>query len=232
MPKWYEIKAAVDDTAEIMIYEEIGVWGVEAKQFIDDLSEVTASKIDLRLNTPGGSVFDGNAIYNALKRHPASITTYIDGLAASMGSIIALAGERVVMADNAMYMIHNPRTVAWGDANEFRKTAGTLDKLKSSMVRIYSEKTGLSEDEVTGLMDSETWYTASEAKESGFADEIEEGLKAAASFKPDKFKSYKNTPQTLLEEKPEPEPEPDYSKQVVSLQKARMKLSILEREPA
>lgn len=233
MPKWYEIKAAVNDTAEVMIYDEIGGWGIQAKQFINDLSEVTAKNIDLRLNTPGGSVFDGNAIYNALKRHPANITSYIDGLAASMGSIIALAGQQVVMADNAMYMIHNPWTVAYGDAGEFRKTADTLDKLKSSMVRIYSEKTGLSEDDVTSLMNDETWYTAEEAKESGFADEIEEGLQAAANFKPDKFKSYKNTPESLLKaENPEPEPEPDFAEQLVSLQKARMTLTILDREPA
>lgn len=243
MPKWYEIKASVaDDTAEIYIYDEIGLWGVEAKQFIDDLNQITASKIDLRLNTPGGSVFDGNAMYNALKRHSATITTYIDGLAASMGSIIALSGETVHMADNAMYMIHNPWTIAWGDANDLRNSANLLDKLKVSMVRIYSEKTGLSEDDVIKLMDEETWFTADEARESGFVDDIQEGLKAAACFDREKFKAFKNTPTSLIkspeqettDEEPEPpkEPEPDYASQQMQLKKAQMLMQILDREPA
>lgn len=245
MPKWYEIKASVAEyTDEIYIYDEIGIWGIDAKQFIDDLNQITASNIDLHLNTPGGSVFDGNAMYNALKRHSATITTYIDGLAASMGSIIALAGEKVHMADNAMYMIHNPWTVAFGDASEIRKTADTLDKLKSSMVRIYAEKTGLAEDEVIRLMDEETWYTADEARESGFVDDVQEGLKVAACFERTKFKAFKNTPQSVIKdpdpepakppEPPEPpeEPEPDYAEQQMTLKKARMMMQILDREPA
>lgn len=242
MPKWYEIKASVaEDTDEIYIYDEIGGWGIQAKEFIDDLNQITAKKIDLRLNTPGGSVFDGNAMYNALKRHSATITTYIDGLAASMGSIIALAGDKVHMADNAIYMIHNPWTLAFGESADFRKTADTLDKLKSSMVRIYSEKTGMSEDEVIRLMDEETWYTADEARESGFVDDIQEGLKVAACFDSTKFKAFKNTPQSLIkspdpepkpEGKTEEEPEPDFTSQQVTLQKAQMILKILDRETA
>ena len=237
MPKWYEIKAAVaDDTDEIYIYDEIGLWGIDAKQFIDDLNQITASKIDLRLNTPGGSVFDGNAMFNALKRHPANITTYIDGIAASMGSIIALAGETVHMADNAMYMIHNPWTLAWGDANELRNSANLLDKLRISMVRVYSEKTKLSEDEIIKLMDDETWYTADEAKNAGFVDELQEGLKAAACFDQDKFKAFKHPPVSLIKAKdPEPiddEPKPDFALQQMQLKKAKMIMQILDCKPA
>ena len=243
MPKWYEIKASVaDDTDEIYIYDEIGLWGIEAKQFIDDLNRITAGKIDLRLNTPGGSVFDGNAMYNALKRHSATITTYIDGLAASMGSIIALAGDKVHMADNAMYMIHNPWTIAWGEASDLRKSADTLDKLKVSMVRIYADKTGLSDDEVIRLMDEETWFTADEARDSGFVDDVQDGLKVAACFEREKFKAFKNTPNSVIKapdpepekEQPDPpkEPEPDYTSQQMKLKKAQMLMQILDREPA
>ncbi|MFS1524744.1 head maturation protease, ClpP-related [Microbulbifer sp. 2304DJ12-6] len=199
MPKWFEIKAQTETVpAEVFIYDYIGYYGVEAKAFIDELNALDTDEIHLRLNTPGGSVFEGNAIYNALKRHKATITTYIDGLAASMGSIIALAGERVIMADNAMYMIHNPWTSAYGDAHELRKTADTLDKLRSAMLNDYHQKTGIAEDALIAMLDEETWLTASECVEQGFADETVEGLQAAASFTPDKFKGCRKVPTQLI----------------------------------
>lgn len=211
MRKWYEIKAAADNSsAEVYIYDYIGYYGVEAKAFIDELNDLDVSSIDLRINTPGGSVFEGNAIYNALKRHKAKITTYIDGLAASMGSIIALAGERVVIAENAMYMIHNPWTSAYGDARELRKTADTLDKLRESMLNIYQDKTGLDEATLTAMLDEETWLTASECVQKGFADETVEGVKAAASFEKDKFKGCKHVPEQLIASvEPVPQPAPE-----------------------
>ncbi|WP_051686928.1 head maturation protease, ClpP-related [Microbulbifer sp. HZ11] len=201
MRKWYEIKAAADNSsAEVYIYDYIGYYGVEAKAFIDELNDLDVTSIDLRINTPGGSVFEGNAIYNALKRHKAKITTYIDGIAASMGSIIALAGEKVVIAENAMYMIHNPWTSAYGDARDLRKTAETLDKLRESMLNIYHAKTGIEEDALVAMLDEETWLTASECVEQGFADETVEGVSAAASFEKDKFKGCKRVPEQLVSE--------------------------------
>ncbi|MEW5248908.1 head maturation protease, ClpP-related [Microbulbifer discodermiae] len=201
MPKWFEIKAAAGSSrAEVYIYDYIGYYGVEAKAFIDELNALEVDEIDLRLNTPGGSVFEGNAIYNALKRHRASITTYIDGLAASMGSIIALAGEKVVIADNAMYMIHNPWTATAGDSKELRKTAETLDKLRASMLNIYRAKTGIEEAALVAMLDEETWLTASECVEQGFADETVEGVAAAASFEKNKFKGCKHVPEKLVAE--------------------------------
>ncbi|WP_299582071.1 head maturation protease, ClpP-related [uncultured Microbulbifer sp.] len=215
MTKWFEIKAQTDSApAEVYIYDYIGYYGVEAKAFIDELKALDADEIDLRLNTPGGSVFEGNAIYNALKRHKAKITTYIDGLAASMGSIIALAGEKVIMADNAMYMIHNPWTTAYGDSRELRKTAETLDKLRSSMLNDYHQKTGIEKEELIAMLDGETWLTASECVDKGFADETVEGLQVAASFSPDKFQGYQKVPTKLIAAaapppaKPKPKEEP------------------------
>lgn len=199
MTKWFEIKAQSDSApAEVYIYDFIGYYGVEAKAFIDELNALEVDAIDLRLNTPGGSVFEGNAIYNALKRHKAKITTYIDGLAASMGSIIALAGDRVIMADNAMYMIHNPWTIGSGDARELRKTADTLDKLRNAMLNDYQKKTGIAEEELITMLDEETWLTASECIDKGFADETIEGLQVAASFTQDKFQGYKKVPTQLI----------------------------------
>jgi len=119
--KWYKIEAKADK-AEIWIYEYIGedFWtggGVTAKSFQKYLAAVKASQIDLHINSPGGDVFDGITIYNLLKQHPATVTTYIYGLAASIASVIALAGDRIVMAENALYMVHNPWGVSMGDAN-------------------------------------------------------------------------------------------------------------------
>ncbi|MDP5211063.1 head maturation protease, ClpP-related [Microbulbifer sp. 2205BS26-8] len=208
MPKWFEIKAQTETApAEVYIYDYIGYYGVEAKAFIDALNALDADEIHLRLNTPGGSVFDGNAIYNALKRHKATITTYIDGLAASMGSIIALAGERVIMADNAMYMIHNPWTSAYGDARELRKTADTLDRLRSSMLSIYQKKTEIDEESLAAMLDNETWLSATECVEHGFADETAEGLQAAAYFTLDKFQGYRNIPARWVASAPPANPE-------------------------
>jgi ATP-dependent Clp protease, protease subunit len=183
---WYEIKNAASDSAEVFIYDDIGAgWfsdGVTAKGFISDLNAITASHIDLHLNSPGGSVFDGVAIYNALVRHQATVTTHIDGLAASIASIIALAGERVVMASNALFMIHNPWGGVQGEAADMRKMADVLDKIRETLANTYVQKTGMAIEDVYAALDAETWYTAEEALEAGFIDEIGVELQAAASF--------------------------------------------------
>src|ERR1041385_5076746 len=118
MNTWYAIKKndAAPAEAEVSIYDEIGAWGVTAKQFVDELKAIKAQTIHLRLNTPGGSVFDGTAIHNALKEHPARIVAHIDGMAPSAGSFIAMSGDEVRMADNAYMMIHNARGGVMGEA--------------------------------------------------------------------------------------------------------------------
>ncbi|WKZ15437.1 MAG: phage major capsid protein [Candidatus Jettenia caeni] len=192
---WYSIKAESDsDTAEILIYEEIGksYWdenGIDAKTFVKELGNIKAKQINLRINSPGGSVYDGLAIYNALKRHDANITTYVDGIAASIASVIALAGDKVVMADNALFMIHNPWGVCIGDSQEMMKTAETLDKVRDAIITTYKNRTALTDDELKKAMNEETWYSAEEAKEVGFCDEVEgkANLQACARFDLNKF---------------------------------------------
>ncbi len=196
MKKWYDIKAAAPGRAEIYIYEEIGMWGVSAKQFATDLKALGSIKeIDLHVNSPGGSVFDGMAIYNLLKNHPADVYTYIDGLAASMGSVIALAGDVVSMPGNAYMMIHNPLAAAYGEEKDMQKMADILAKIKAGILSVYMEKTGKSQDEVSALMDAETWMTGAEAKELGFVDDVTDELAVAASFDLSKFE---NAPGILL----------------------------------
>jgi ATP-dependent Clp endopeptidase proteolytic subunit ClpP len=191
---WYEIKAQ-RDSAEISIYDEIGAWGVSAKDFMDELKKVESKRdLTLRINSPGGSVFDGMAIYSQLKASKAQITVYIDGLAASMASVIAMAGDLIVMPENAMMMIHNPWSVAIGDADELRNNADLLDKIKSTMIGVYSKRTGLSDDEISAIMDAETWLTGAEALEQGFCDEAYEALDMAACVKSFDLSLFQNNP--------------------------------------
>lgn len=203
--KFYSIKAQAEtDKAEIFIYEQIGEdwWtgeGVTAKNFCKEVAALKVNQIDLHINSPGGSVFDGQAIYNALKRHPANVTTYIDGIAASIASVIALAGDTVVMAPNALYMIHNPWGLAQGSADEMRKYADLLDKVRDTIVTVYREKCGLSDEEIIAAMDAETWMSAEEAQAFGFVDQIGDELKLAALTGFDfKAMGFKGAPQTQV----------------------------------
>jgi len=168
-----------ETSAEISIYDAIGSFDVNAKQFVDELKDINADTINLRINSPGGSVIDGNAMFNALQRHPAKVITHIDGLAASMASVIAMAGDEVHMADNALLMIHNPWTFSMGDADELRADADLLDKMSASILSSYG-RSQYEVDELKNLMDEETWFTAQEAFDAGFVDHISTGLRAAA----------------------------------------------------
>jgi ATP-dependent Clp endopeptidase proteolytic subunit ClpP len=184
---WYQIKDK-GEKAEIWIYEEIGedFWsggGVTAKSFQKELSAIKAGQIDLHINSPGGAVFDGITIYNLLKQHPANITTYIDGIAASIASVIALSGNKVVMAENALWMMHNPTGMVMGDSNDMRKIADALDKVRDSMTIAYASKSGKPDADIITLLDAETWMNADEAKEAGFVDEISEEMDMAACAK-------------------------------------------------
>lgn len=168
---WYEIKNQ-GSNAEIMIYDEIGYLAITAKDFVRDLNNIQSATIDIHLNTPGGEVFDGLAIYNALKSHPASITTYVDGIAASIGSVIAMAGDRVVMAKNASMMIHDGMGMVAGNAQDMQNMMVLLDKTSNNIASIYAEKTMTKPDKWREMMKAETWFSAEEALEAGLADEI------------------------------------------------------------
>ena len=196
--QWYSMQRA-GDAAEIHIYDQIGQdffgEGVTAKAFIDDLAEFKDRELNLHINSPGGQVFEGVAIYNALARHDPPVHVHIDGMALSIASVIAMAGDVVHMAENGMLMIHDPWTMAQGNSSDFRKEAEVLDKVKEGMISSYQQKTGLDRRELHELMTDETWLSAEEAKLMGFADQVTEPLKMAASFDLSCF-SYRNTPTT------------------------------------
>jgi ATP-dependent protease ClpP protease subunit len=176
---WYNMEPKGETEAEISIYDTIGSYEINAKQFDEDLKSIKADTIHLRINSYGGDVIDGNAIFNSLQRHSAKVITHIDGIAASMASVVAMAGEEVRMADNALLMIHNPWTVTIGNAEELRKDADLLDKVRGTILGAYS-RSQYSDEEIIDLMDADTWMTAQEALDAGFVDEIETGLRAAA----------------------------------------------------
>ena len=182
MKNWYSIKAVAADAAEISIYDEIGGWGVTAKEFIDELKQQKGKQVTCCINSPGGSVFDALAMYNALRAHGSPITMKIMGVAASAASLVAMAGDEIIMPENSFMMVHNPLVFAYGNAVELRDMADTLDTIASSLVKTYVARTNLSEEEVKALLAEETWLTAEDAVAKGFADKMEPALKVAASF--------------------------------------------------
>lgn len=174
MKSWFSIANLAADTAEVRIYDEIGAYGVSAKSFCADFNAIKAAKIDLRINSGGGDVFDAFAICTAIKEHPADVTAHVDGLAASAASVIAAACDSVEMGQSSFMMIHNPMSIAFGDAADMRKQADVLDKLADSIAGVYADKTGKPKEDVRKAMDAESWYDADEATEYGLADKIKE----------------------------------------------------------
>ncbi|HUX15249.1 MAG TPA: head maturation protease, ClpP-related, partial [Phycisphaerae bacterium] len=185
--------------AEILLYDAIDPWyGISAKQFHDELKALgPLSHIDLRINSPGGSITEGMAIHSILKRQTAKITAHIDGIAASMASIVAMAAGEIVMAQGAYLMIHNPLGYVVGEADDMRDLADLLDKMKQQLVNIYAARTRRPADEIAALMDTETWLTADEAIAGGFADRASPELALAAALDPQRFF---NPPKNLCKE--------------------------------
>ncbi|MCK9504708.1 MAG: Clp protease ClpP [Porticoccaceae bacterium] len=196
-----KIQAKGNKSAEILIYDDIGedyYGGIGAKSFARELNALgDIDEIDLRINSAGGNVFDGVAIYNTLAKHKAHVTVNIDGMALSIASIIAMAGDTINMADNAMFMIHDPWGFAVGNAAQLREQADLMDTIKSNLVGTYAKKTGMENDKIGDLMTQETWMTADEALAFGFIDHITDAKieKLAAQFDPKRFK---NVPQDFL----------------------------------
>ena len=187
--KWYNIQNKASETADVYIFDEIGTYGVTAQEFINDIKGLKDMPINLRINSLGGDVFDGMAMYNVIKRREAKTTVYIEGIAASIATIIALGADEVVMAENSLFMIHNAWGGTMGEAKDMRKTADTLDKISSELTDIYRKKTGLSYEALTEMMDEETWLNAEEAYELGFVDVISDSIKVAAKYDVSKFKN-------------------------------------------
>lgn len=191
-------------SAEIWIYEDIGDdWfgGLSAKQFSEDMKAIKdVSEITVYINSAGGSVFEGVSIYNQLKRHKATITVEIDGLAASIASLIAMAGDTINMAENAMMMIHRPYGGGFGNADDLRSVADTLDKIQDTLRDTYAARSGMEAAQVAELIEAETWMSAAEALEYGLVDSVTASKKMAAyvDLKKHRFKNM-----------PEPEQLPD-----------------------
>jgi ATP-dependent protease ClpP protease subunit len=171
---WYRIVNQADDptAAEIYVYDEIGYWGITAGAFIDELRAIASDRIDLHLNSPGGDVFDGIAILNALRAHQAEVTVYVDAIAASIASVIAMAGDRVVMARNSQMMIHDAFGLCIGDADEMRQMAETLDRHSDNIASVYNDRAGGGVKSWRARMRAESWFSPDEAVATGLADEV------------------------------------------------------------
>jgi len=208
--KPWTMTAKAGGELEILLYEMIGqdFWtgeGTTAKSFAEDLKAAGGGirKIHLRVNSPGGNVFDGLAIYNTLLSHGATVTAQVDGLAASIASVIIMAASEISMGDNAMMMIHNPSTLIAGDSNEMRKMADTMDKVKTSMITAYRRHTRKSSDQIGALMDAETWMTAGETVDNGFAEKVitpkGDDADVAAAVRAPIFARFHNIPPRIAE---------------------------------
>ncbi|WLG26022.1 head maturation protease, ClpP-related [Pseudomonas lurida] len=217
---WYTLQAsgeAEQRSIEIFVYGEIGAWGVTANQFVQDLRAMDdgASPVIVAFNSIGGDLFDGLAIHNALSRLGERCTGRIDALAASAASVAVCGAHRVVIAANAMLMIHNPYTYAGGDAEDFRRVADVLDQTLEAIIAAYKAKApDIDEAELRRMVNAETWLTANEAVALGLADEVGDGLKVSACLgQGSVLQRFQNAPPELLaqlDEEPEVEPpEPD-----------------------
>lgn len=245
----FKAEASTPGVGELMLYGDISDmswWGDEVtpKQFKEDLDALgDISELRIYINSGGGDVFAGQAIHSMLKRHSATKTVYIDGLAASIASVIAMAGDKIIMPKNAMMMIHKCWTIALGNADDMRKMADDMDKIDESIIAAYVEKTGMETDDIIELMTDETWMTAQDALDYGFADEIEESKQVAASMKNGMLlingqemdlSRFQNVPEfpkvkkptRARAEPPAPEPEPEPNDQAVQIAKAKMMLEL------
>lgn len=215
---WYNLKASGEAEArsiEVYVYGEIGTWGITANQFVRDLAALDdgVSPIVVAFNSVGGDLFDGLAIHNALSRLGERCTGRVDALAASAASVAVCGAHRVLIAANAMLMIHNPWTYAAGDAEDLRKVATALDQAMEAIIAAYKAKApNIDEVELRRMVNAETWLTASEAVALGLADEVGEGVTVKACLgQGGALQRYQHAPQALLaqlEESTEPTPGP------------------------
>lgn len=214
---WYNFKAtgeAEQRLIEVYVYGEIGAWGITANQFVRDLVALDdgVSPITVAFNSIGGDLFDGLAIHNALARLGTRCTGRVDALAASAASVAVCGAHRVVIAANAMLMIHNPWTYAAGDAEDLRKVATALDQALEVIIAAYKAKApGIDDAELRRLVNAETWLTANEAVALGLADEVGEGVQIKACVgQGGVMQKYQHMPKALLDQlTPEPSPAPD-----------------------
>jgi ATP-dependent Clp protease, protease subunit len=208
-----DIKTIINgDTATMYLYDVIGqdfFGGISAKMFADELGKVkSARQIDLHINSPGGSVFDGHSMFNLLKQHKAQKNVYIDGVAASIASVIAMAGDQIEIAPNGFFMVHEPSGGEFGTAEDHRKLADLLDKVRGTLVQAYVNRTNADEQTISDMIATETWLTAERSLELGFADRIGQEQAVAAWINPKLF-NYKHVPEMFAKQPEKSEPEPE-----------------------
>lgn len=212
MKKFWECKqSANQNEADVFIFGEIVSFkwddtDTTAASFQKDLKELgEVSQINLHINSPGGSVFEGIAIGNMLRQHKARVVAHVDALAASIASVIVASCDEVIMPENSMLMIHNPWTISMGNAKELRKQADDLDKIAESSVVTYLAKSGekLTEEKIKQIMDEETWMSAQEAYNYGLCDVVESANQVAASISQKLFETYQKVPEKLLDSRQE-----------------------------
>lgn len=202
----FVVSNKTDGQAEVYLYDSIvdseleaEFWGgVSPKSFIQALNDIDAEVIHLRVNSPGGSVFAARAMEQALREHKAKVIAHVDGVAASAASFLVMAADEIVMAPGAMMMIHKAWTIAMGNANDLMDTADLLDKIDGTLAATYAARTGQDESKIADMMEAETWFTAQEAVEAGFADVVAENVKAKNQWN---LSAYEKAPA-----QPEPKP--------------------------
>lgn len=183
------------DEATVYVYDAIGAYyGINAQDFVREVQAITASTIHLRINSPGGDVFEARAMKTALEAHAAKVIAHVDGISASAASFLMLAADEIAMAEGAFVMIHEPWTIALGAADELRASAVLLDKIGDAIANDYVARTEVDKDEVLAWMKAETWFTADEAIEHGFADRKAEKPSAQNVFN---LSAYRNAPRAL-----------------------------------
>lgn len=180
----------------ILLFDEIGGWGTTPDMIARELDFANGEDIEIRINSGGGDVFDGIAIFNFLKNYKGSVSVVVDGIAASIASIIALAGDSLTMNEGAFFMIHNPWSGMMGESEDFRKQADLLDGIRDQLLGIYERATGLERDKIQAMMDEETWLNADQAIEMGFATGKQESIKVAANLDKTKY-IFNNIPMEL-----------------------------------
>ncbi len=212
--RWFNLAVNNEnpESVDIHIYNDIGFWGTNAQDFHRELTAAGDVKnINLHINSNGGSLFDGFAIASQIKNSSAHVTAYIDGVAASSASLIAVAANKVVMSPFSFMMIHNPMTDLYSaNADEMRKVADNLDNMTNGLINLYQSKTGKDEDEIKSLLDAETWMSGEQAIAEGFADELTEEIKVAACADYGKYSNHiPDEVAVKLDQEEETEAEPE-----------------------
>lgn len=202
MPGTLRVANAASERAEVFVYGDIGGhWdGVDAKEFAKELAAITAPEILVRINSPGGFVSDGLAIYQSLAQHKAKVVTSVEGLCASIATVIAMAGDERKISQGSRFMIHKPWTISMGDADDFRREAEVLDLTEAGIIDVLEARSGAARSDIQAWMRAETWYSADGALSAGWVDEIIPAKGASNKLRSGIINRFRNAPADLLEQ--------------------------------